>query len=185
MLGCWDVYCPICGTTCNSSETMYKWFIDNIKEYKQLVKKETLSKNEKSSFKFVREYFEITQKDPTFINKFKKLNKITKWINKCSILLTNNKVIHNISETQCNVVFCDKQGNCYEHIVGQIESQIEKTENRGIFIHTDCWKYINREYNMTLKFGDLPVRQESIYLDKIFPYINQGKIKMNIYVILC
>lgn len=174
---CFDIFCAICGNPCNSSEWVYKLFLSCIEEYKQLSRKKKLDKNEIPRFNFIKGYYELTEKDPDFIKKFRNLNKITKWMNKCSILLIDNRVIHNVTEKNCNVVFYDNKNNQYEHIVNTIESPTEKTSNRGMFIHSDCLKYINNKYKIKLTFNDLPIIQNKIHLDKMVPYIDQGRIK--------
>ena len=82
----------------------------------------------------------------------KKMVKDTQWMNKCSILLEDNKVIHGVKEMNCNTSFC-KKNKCYEHMS---PASLKTKEPNGFFIHTDCWKYIKDKYNIKLKFGDLP-----------------------------
>ena len=141
-MGCWDIYCFVCGNTCHSSD------IDiTLENYKN---KNKLNK---------------------LIKKIKEINKITKWMNKCSMLLVNNKVVHNLKEINCNVGFCDKKGNHYEHLTNLNNIK----ENSGIFLHTDCYKYVKLKFGIQLKFKDIPLRK--IYNhDKLLP-INYGKIE--------
>jgi hypothetical protein len=82
-MGCWDIYCFICGNPARSLETM---------------------------------------------------NQDTKWMNKCTMLLVTNEIIHNCRETACNVEFTDSKGNMYVHMYDDWD-----IVKHGIFIHTDCW----------------------------------------------
>ena len=66
-MGCWDIYCFICGNTCHSSDH---------DDYPNLNKKEIIL-----------------------------LNKELKWLNKCTMLLANNKIIHGCKEVSCNNQF--------------------------------------------------------------------------------
>ena len=143
---CFDIYCCICGNPCHSSEMMCKWFTDIIDEYKILSQKTKLDKNEKFRIEFDKNYYELSQKDPKFINKFKELNRMTKWMNKCSMLLMDNKVIHNVTENDCNVGFYDKDKNRYEHIVEAVWKYNGQKDGMGIFIHSDCLKHINNKF---------------------------------------
>jgi hypothetical protein len=48
----------------------------------------------------------------------------------------------------------------------------------GVFIHTDCYKYIKLKFNIKLKYSNLPLidnRKKNYY--KPFEYINYGDIE--------
>jgi hypothetical protein len=117
-MGCYDVFCIICG---NPYHSVYS---NNIKELKELKKQ-------------------------------------SKWMDKCSMLLINDQVIHNVTEVACNITFCNKSRKlCAEHIDKNINllkncSFMDDTKY-GIFIHTDCWKYIKKSYKIELKYSYLP-----------------------------
>lgn len=136
-MGCWDVFCFICGNPCNTSfdiEYMRESIDKNTKS-----KNNSLNKNIKSKLiidKEIKEFYKNTQ-----------------WMNKCSILLANNRVIHNVSEIACNVIFSDKKISV-EHI-SSLDNNLFNYPY-GIFIHTACLKYIKTHYKIDLKFSYLP-----------------------------
>jgi hypothetical protein len=130
-MGCWDVYCFICGNPCHS---MLNSYIDSIKE----------SVNQE-----IKSY-------PNLINDLIDLEKNVKWMNNCSMLLTNDKVKHNMKEVACNVTFCNNNF-CASHMGKQISNcDCSFIDNCGVFIHTDCWKFIKKTYDIELKFSNLP-----------------------------
>jgi len=47
----------------------------------------------------------------------------------------------------------------------------------GVFIHIDCWKFVKNEYNIELKYSNLPIIEKKIYSTKIFNFINYGSIE--------
>jgi len=139
-MGCWDVFCFICGNPCHS-------IIDNY---------EYLNEEIKSSYpKYAKDILKRLQSRKNLITEIKKLSKDVKWMDKCSILLENNKVIHGVKEMNCNVVFC-KNNECYEHISMSLDQYDNEKHPTGFFIHTDCWKYIQKNYNINLQFSHLP-----------------------------
>jgi hypothetical protein len=157
-MGCWDVFCIICGNPCHS---INESLIEDIVDMDDLSLKERYNRSVK----------------PTFIKDLKELNKKTLWMNKCTMLLTNNEIIHDVKEVSCNVSFCNKK-MCAEHMGKQIASANCSFTNEikcGIFIHTDCWKYIKKTLKIELKFGDLPKIENKSY-EKIFN-INYGDIE--------
>jgi hypothetical protein len=73
-------------------------------------------------------------------------------MDKCTMLLVNNQVIHNLSEVSCNINFCNKK-ICTTHIgkwTGTNECLYKSSSNCGIIIHTDCWKFIKKNYKINL-----------------------------------
>lgn len=126
-MGCWDVFCVICGITCHGPLDPGK-----------CDKGDEDCENDK--------------------NVFKKIGTKTKWLNKCTFLTANNKILHDAKEVSCNVDFVWK-GKTYQHIGLYIDNTINGIigmyENYGIFVHTDCWKFIKNEYDLELKYGYL------------------------------
>lgn len=47
----------------------------------------------------------------------------------------------------------------------------------GVFIHTDCWKFVKNEYNIELNYSNLPIIEKDILSHKIFNFINYGAIE--------
>lgn len=77
-MGCWDVFCMLCGNTCHNMLNCD----DGNEEY---------------------------------CNIKKKINSKLKWLNKCTFLTLNDKIVHGCIETSCNVSF-QKGNKEYEHI---------------------------------------------------------------------
>ena len=76
------------------------------------------------------------------------------WMSKCSILLNNNKIVHNTKEIACNINFYDKKKkNYYTSLIYFPKS--------FIVIHTDCWKYCKKELGISLKYSDFPLHNIS------------------------
>lgn len=134
-MGCYDIFCCICGNTCKSLslEILLELFID----------------------------IDITK------NEINQIAKNIKWLDNCSLLLKNNKVVHNCKEIMCNIGFKSMKTNkLYESIYfynNKINLEqyamknINYIENIGIFVHTDCWKFIYKNYNIKLEYKDLPI----------------------------
>lgn len=114
-------------------------------------------------------------------NDFKKK---LKWLNKCTFLTQDNKIIHGCKEVGCNIEFEDKNKNTYEQLMkynvpnsNYKQIPLNTHFQYGIFLHTDCWRFIKKEYNLELKYGDLPIFYSNIGLDKIFTQIDYGIIE--------
>lgn len=85
-------------------------------------------------------------------------NKKYNWLEKATLLLENNNIIHGAEEVNCNVGFKYKK-ELYEASIMYLGSSIYYNKlfsNKCIFLHTDCWKFIKKEYNIKLKYSDLP-----------------------------
>jgi len=91
------------------------------------------------------------------------LSKNTQYFDKCTILTIDNKIIHDCEDTNCAGTFMnikDKKeyviyGNYFDTNV--IDTQWYDIINFGALIHTDCWNYVKINYNIELKFIDLPI----------------------------
>jgi hypothetical protein len=55
----------------------------------------------------------------------------------------------------------------------------------GVFIHTDCWKYIKNEYNIELTYSHLLIINKNLD-KKVFKFINYGIIEKfkNFFILL-
>ena len=137
-MGCFDIYCFICGNSYKS----YDW-IDLIDE----------------------------QKDKPSEQLYNNIQKKLLWLNKCTILLANNKVVHSCESYDCGNSFISKNtkngkseiysvnlfaNNFYGNIYFNNKIQ-QSLNNIGIFLHTDCWMFIKMKYGIELKFKDLPI----------------------------
>lgn len=141
-MGCWDAFCFICGNPCHSL------LLDYLKDYLEIV----MNKNIKDK-PFMRGKNKKIKENPDVIEKLTKLEKNTIWMNKCTMLLKNDKIVHGVKENSCNINFC-KNSKCYRH--GHSYSEDLFYSPWGVFIHTDCWKYIKINYKIELKFSNLP-----------------------------
>lgn len=104
-MGCWDIFCFLCGNTCHSvSNNIKKKFLEDVKYYESKNKK---GKWFKSYFKQIYEKYNTEPK--LFINELNNIKKNTKWLNKCTFLTANNKIVHGCSEVDCNIFFQDKK----------------------------------------------------------------------------
>lgn len=92
----------------------------------------------------------------------------------CTFLTVTNKVVHKCVNLSCANEFNDNNGNYYIHDPNNMYKNINN--NRGIYIHTDCWNYIDQKYKIKLKFSDLPILPNKNLL-KDFDFINYGEIQ--------
>jgi len=89
---------------------------------------------------------------------YKELIKKSKWLKNATLLLQNNKVIHGCREVGCNIEFEGKDGTMYTAVdVDNMVPYIGNNSNIGIFIHTNCWKYVKIKYKVELKYSDIPL----------------------------
>ncbi len=148
-MGCWDIFCFACGNTCHS---LSKYYLEDIGElYKEYVN------NKLKISPYYKKLFEQISLDSNFFTKLKALNKNTQWLNKCTFLTVDDRIIHGCKEKSCNIEFIDSKGNKYYHDINtNIITNFEDKVNRGVFIHTDCWKYIKSVYKINLKYSDIP-----------------------------
>jgi hypothetical protein len=106
-----------------------------------------------------KEYFEENNDMcKKFVKELKNLNRNSKWMDKCTMLLIDDKIIHGLSESSCNIQFC-KKNFCATYIDKYADKSDFYFTNKGlsgIFIHTDCWKFIKKNYKIDLKYSNLP-----------------------------
>lgn len=165
-MGCWDIFCFLCGNTCHSSPQNIKSnVIEIINDYKTI-------KNKWFKNYYADTYKKYNENPDKFIEKIKKLNKTTKWLNNCTFLSANGDIVHNCKEIDCNITFKDKKGNNYNQ-----STILEDIKNSyGLFVHTDCWKFIEKQYKMKLSYKHLPVNKTNKITHKFFN-IDYGKIE--------
>ena len=160
-MGCWDIYCFLCGNTCHSSFFTKESFLEDVEYY------ESNKKKNKWFINYFKPIYELYTKDSKmFIKKNLNLKIQSKWLNKCTFLTTNNKIIHGCKEISCNIDFKDKNGNIYNH-----------ETFGGVFVHTDCWKFIDNEYKLKLNYSFLPIININQTCNKIFDFVNYGLIE--------
>jgi hypothetical protein len=171
-MGCWDIFCFLCGNTChgtNMNLTNNDDFLESIKYYESKKKK---SKDLITNFKPIYEKYNKNPK--LFLDKLNNIKTNTNWLSKCSFLTADNKIIHECSEIECNIIFKDNKGNFYAH--GTSDYNYLKNMY-GVFIHTDCWKFVKNTYNIELNYSNLPIRGMDISSPKIFDFIDYGSIE--------
>lgn len=170
-MGCFDVYCTICGNPCHSILDGTTEIIEDI--YQEVKNKRKIPTHLKT---FYNKVYNRYEKDPKFIENFEKYSKKTQWLNDCIFLTVMDDVIHNCKEVNCNNTFRDKKGNNYVQELHYNDEFIPKTKH-GIFLHSDCWKYVKQKYNVELKFSNIPVIPEPKEYNKINKNINYGIIE--------
>ena len=128
--------------------------------------------------------YDVYIKNPNFFKDLKQFSKKLLWMNKCTILLTNNKVEHNCKEIACNVSFSNKNG-WFHHLITDYNNIYNgNIHNSGVFIHTDCYKYIEKKYHIKLKYNNIPLKDCYLPLKdcgnnkmKTIDFINYGEIE--------
>jgi hypothetical protein len=172
-MGCWDIFCFLCGNTCHGPlNGIEENLIENI-EYFESIKD---SKNKKKKW-FIDDYSEVYKnykKNPKiFLDKLKKINKNTQWLDKCTFLAADGSINHHCEEGACNISFGDYQGNSFIHQTFFKDFN----EHYGLFVHTDCWKYIQKEHKIKLSYKHLPINKVEITENKVFDFVDYGKIE--------
>lgn len=164
-MGCWDIFCCLCGNPCHGllpqSEEI---FLDDMSYYEK-IKNSNDKKNkwQKTKLKSIYDYY---IKNPDFIKTIKLYYKITNWMNSCTFLTIDNRIVHHCKEVSCNIEFTDNKNNIYIH-----SGKEELQPNYGIFIHTDCWKYVKNEYKISLNYSHLPIEEQEITSNQLFNFI--------------
>lgn len=176
-MGCWDIFCFACGNTCH---TMFKDQVEEIGEiYKEYVESLNESSKKPKLGPYYKKLFGQISSDPKFFLKMKNLYKKTQWLNKCTFLTVDDRTIHGCKEIGCNIEFEDSKGNGYfqDLNTGIYGDDLSIKTSRGIFIHTDCWKYIKSHYKIDLKYSDVPAVYEKNQYKKINSKIDYGLIE--------
>ena len=168
-MGCWDIFCFICGNPCHGM------FQDSVDEFLEIIQYYEKNKHKSSVTNRLKKIYTIAEKDPKITDRIKKLIVSTKWMDKCTFLTIDNRIVHGCKEISCNIHFVDSKGDSYTHDPNQLVR--DSTESSyGIFLHTDCWKFIENEYGHKLKYSDLAIIKTKNY-NKIFDFINYGSIE--------
>jgi hypothetical protein len=83
------------------------------------------------------------------------------------MLTANDQVYHGCKEMTCTNSFkCNK---------GFFSGEFDFFSNHGVYLHTDCWKYVNLKYGISLLYSHLPVSDGSFYSP--LPMIDFGPIQ--------
>lgn len=169
-MGCFDVYCFVCGCSCYPINNNY------IKEMMQFYKEYMLKPTSIKS-KYYRNIFKVISEYPNFFIDLKKLFVKTKWLDKCSFLTVDDKLIKNVKEISCNGEFEDSKGNMYIQYSNYYDEEFVSRHNCGLFIHNACIQFVKKNYNLDLRFSDVPVFTEINLFNKINKFIDYGLIE--------
>ena len=172
----WDNYCFVCGNPCHS---MFDFVLD---ESLELLKKyDDMLNAKKKNYIFLRNmklfYMMYKNNQKETIGEIKKLIKNTLWMNKCTMLLADDKVINNCKQDNSNILFRSST-KIYEHnSINNIGSYLENNYMTGIFVHSDCYKFVENKYKIKLKYSLLPIIFYSDDSDRPFTFIKYGEIE--------
>jgi len=172
-MGCWDIFCLLCGNTSHGSfDNLEESFFESIEYYEKIANSK--SKKNKFFIDYFTPIYNVYKKNPKdFLQSIKNLHKSTKWLNKCTFLAADGSVIHNCKEVACNIEFIDNAGNTY-----MSQTYLDDIyDNYGVFVHTDCWKFIKQKYKINLSYKYLPINKVPVTENKIFSFINYGQIE--------
>ena len=181
-MGCWDIVCFLCGNPSHSSYHDSAELKSNIELY------ESKGKKSKSFVKYMKPIYNAYLSNPTFMEKIKidcntqplHIGKLTNWMDSCTFLTIDNRVIHKCSEVECNVIFVDSERNTYTHDPEKVfRDYLSFGLNHGVFVHTDCYKWIKKTYKIDLKFSHLPIvyPKKPTFSYKVFNQIKYGSIE--------
>jgi len=165
-MGCFNLYCLLC--------SMPSWHNDNFDE------------------NWLEEINEIRRKNKQKELDTKKLHTLSKncnHFNYCTLLTLDDRIIHNAKSDGCTESFQDKNGKSYNAVSDFSQDNfIQYNEDKLTFwIHTDCWNYIKRNYNIKLKASDLPLikpkdlpkkskKYANLYIHPFLQHINYGEV---------
>lgn len=75
------------------------------------------------------------------------------WMGNITMLLSDGEIVHDCVNENCYNGFMNRSNyKGYLHL-----EQTDEFEPYGIFLHTDCWKYIQKKYGIDLTYNDLPI----------------------------
>jgi len=168
-MGNWDIYCFICGNTCHKYEYYPTDELDEFlrkKDNDKITKKS--HKNKTNETKKIEPKKEQSKKSKNnndknnndILKQIKDFEKNTKWLEDCVMLLANDEVEKNCKEISGDITFKNKNGTytaLTENTIENPYSLMYGSQMSGIFLHTDCYKFVEKENNFSLKYSNLPV----------------------------
>lgn len=95
------------------------------------------------------------------------MDNVSTHLNKCSVILKNGDVIHGCYNNNGNDF--SKGDDSYECIFDGFK-QFGDDDKVGVFVHTDCYNFVKKDYGVELKFSHFPI------IDNNMPNVNYGKI---------
>jgi hypothetical protein len=87
----------------------------------------------------------------------------TDWIAKITVLVINKEPQHNFYESACNFDFTN---GVVEYTLSYVD---EERYDKGFALHTDCWKYVKKTFNIELNYDYLKNIYHKIF---VFPFID-------------
>jgi len=118
------------------------------------------------------------------------LHEETKWLDDCTILTLDDKVISNCENENCYARFSKSGTKWTFEVYGYFQSNnIADISPHlldsilGSFLHTDCWKFIEKEYGIKLKYSMIPFmssikkKKVSWYHPILLSHINYGTVE--------
>lgn len=167
-MGCWDIFCLLCAKPPHESFNELEDFISSINFY------ESLSDAKKKKGWFGKSFFPIYKSYKTnpdqFINSIKSMKKNTKWMEKCTFLAADGSVVHGCKEVGCNIDFQDLKSNRF---IAQTYNEDFDTKY-GVFVHTDCWKFIKQVHGLKLQYKHLPIKPIDRVERKVLKDVDYG-----------
>lgn len=165
----YDCYCFICG--CPSIGISSSYLKDKIQEYIEIYENE-MNKKKKNKFDndFKKLYEQYNENKNQFMTKCLNFIKHTKWMNNTTMLLYNDQIIHN-----CKYKYNNFMKNSKRYSL-EISTYDINEYPFGVYVHTDCWKYIKDKYNIELKYSIIPLLKGS-YIFNPIKFIKYGEIE--------
>lgn len=154
-MGCWDIFCLLCAKPPHGSFNELKDLIESINLYESI----SDAKKKKSYFAgYFSPIYKCYKANPDkFINSIKSMKKNTKWMKKCTFLAADGTVAHGCEEVSCNIDFQDSKSNRF--IAQTYNQDYDDIDTKyGVFVHTDCWKFIKQEHGIKLQYKHLPIK---------------------------
>ena len=178
-MGCFNIYCFICGLS--------YWF-----ELRNMIND--------ADFNYLTEHRIANKKKPIDRKRIFDLDKKSSYLSKCTILTLDDKIVHNCKNSSCNDTF-ESEDNTEYYMQGYVYfdkiempdklnntlSTYHSDKQLGVFLHTDCWMFLKKNYKIELKYSDLPIlmkddipkkykKYSHTYLPIYFDIINYGII---------
>lgn len=145
-----DLYCLLCGNPSHSLLMSDKEILEDINLYYEI--KNSKGKKNYKYLKNMKPFVDKYEENPElFMQNVNKVRKITKWMDKCTLLTIDNKIIHNCKND--DIDFYDSNNKVY--IKNSFKS--DHNNNYGEYVHTNCWKFIKNTYNIELNYSHLPI----------------------------
>ncbi len=165
-----DTYCFLCGNTNYNFDINKDELEDLHQSFTEFENLKTKNKKYKYYEQVYNNIYKLSKKEDFNIH-LKNLKDKTKWLNKCTFLTIDNRIIHNCKDGDSQLY--SNNGDSYT--IGDIDGI-----DSGLYVHDNCWKFIKTKYGIELKYGDLPIINERNYnllRNSPFDFIKYDRIK--------